>query len=324
LLLDVSIICPVADNVKPHFSFSTLTQLCYNVLTLKQRRGLELMRVAIIGLGLIGGSIGLALSRLGADIEVVGFARKPRVASRALALGVASRIERSAASAVNGSDLVIIATSPMAVKGVMSEIRDSLRKGAIVTDVASTKAAVMDWAEELLPASVSFIGGHPMAGREASGIEAVDGDLFQGCTYCLVPGRNATKKAVALLEALVRRIGAVPLSIDAAGHDRLVAGISHLPLLISVALVSVTAGSPSWTEMARLAATGYHDVSRLASGDPLMGRDICLTNKEPILRWLDDYIEELKRLRSLIDGGSGELEQAFVRAREAREKWLRK
>jgi len=281
------------------------------------------MRVAIIGLGLIGGSIGLALSRLDADIEVVGFARKPLVASRALALGVVKRTEGSVDSTVSGSDLVIVATPAMAVKGVLSEIRDSLHKGAIVTDVASTKSAVMGWAEEVLPASVNFIGGHPMAGKEASGIEAADGDLFQGCTYCLVPGRHATKKAVASLEALVRRIGAEPLFLDAAEHDRLVAGISHLPLLISVALVSATMGSPLWPAMSRLAATGYRDVSRLASGDPLMGRDICLTNKEPILRWLDDYIEELKRLRSLVNRGSGELEQAFVKAREAREKWLR-
>lgn len=281
------------------------------------------MRVAIIGLGLIGGSMGMALLRLGADMEVVGYARKPRVARRALARGAVKRTEGSAASAVSGSDVVIIATPAMSVKGVLSEIKDSLHKSAIVTDVASTKSAVMGWAEEILPASVSFIGGHPMAGREASGIEAADGDLFQGCTYCLVPGRNATKKAVAALEALVRRIGAEPMYLDAAEHDRLVAGISHLPLLISVALVSATTESPSWPAMARLAATGYRDVSRLASGDPLMGRDICLTNKEPILRWLDDYIAELKRLRSLVDGGGGGLEQALVAAREAREKWLR-
>jgi len=281
------------------------------------------MRVAIIGLGLIGGSMGMALSRIGADMEVVGYARKPQVARRARARGAVERTEKSAASAASGSDLVIIATPAMAVKGVLSEIKDSLRKGAIVTDVASTKAAVMGWAEEILPASVDFIGGHPMVGKEASGIEAADGDLFQGCTYCLVPGRNATKKAVAALEALVRRIGAEPLYLDAAEHDRLVAGISHLPLLISVALVSATAGSPFWPAMSRLAATGYRDVSRLASGDPLMGRDICLTNKEPILSWLDDYIAELKRLRSLVNKGSAGLEQALVAARDAREKWLR-
>jgi prephenate dehydrogenase len=282
------------------------------------------MRVAIIGLGLIGGSMGLALSRLGADIEVVGYARKPRVAGRALELGAVSSTEGSAASAVVGSDLALIATPALAVRDVLSEIGDSLRKGAIVTDVASTKSAVMGWADELLPDSVSFVGGHPMAGKETSGIEAADGDLFKGCIYCLVPGRNATKEAVASLEALVKRIGAEPLYLDAAEHDRLVAGISHLPLLISVALVSATTGSPSWPAMARLASTGYRDVSRLASGDPLMGRDICLTNREPIVQWLDDYIAELKRLRSLVDKGSVKLEQALVTAREARERWLRR
>ena len=282
------------------------------------------MRVAIIGLGLIGGSMGMALSRLGADIEIVGYARKPQVAGRAVELGVVGRTEGSAASAVVGSDLVIVATPALSVKDILSEIRDSLREGAIVTDVASTKAAVMGWADELLHDSVSFVGGHPMAGKETSGIEAADGDLFKGCIYCLVPGRKASKEAVATLESLVRRIGAEPLFIEAVEHDRFVAGISHLPLLISVALVSATAGSPSWPAMSKLASTGYRDVSRLASGDPLMGRDICLTNKQPIVQWLDDYIAELKKLRSLVDGGGEGLEQALVTAREARERWLQK
>jgi len=280
-------------------------------------------RMAIIGLGLIGGSMGLALKRAKADVEVVGFARRPGVASRAIELGAADRTEGSLSSTVKGADLVLIATPVMAMKAILAEIGESLNDGCIVTDVASTKAQVMGWAEESLPLGVSFIGGHPMAGKETSGIEAADADLFRGCTYCLVPGPSATKGAIDTLEDLVKKIGAKPLFIDAATHDSLVAAISHLPMIISAALVSMTTKSPSWPEMAKLAASGFRDLTRLASGSPEMSRDICLTNKGPILRWLDEYIQELERFRRLVGEGQG-LEEAFSEAREAREGWLRR
>lgn len=289
------------------------------------------MRIAIIGLGLIGGSVGLALRRAEAGFEVVGFARRPEAASRALEIGAVDRTEGSLISAVKDAELVLIATPAMAMKEILAEIGGSLREGSIVTDTASTKAEVMDWAEVTLPPSVSFIGGHPLAGKETSGIEAADGGLFQGCTYCLIAGRGAAKEARDTVAGLVRQIGANPLFIDASEHDGLVAGISHLPLLISVALITATTKSPSWPEMARLAASGFRDLTRLASGDPRMSRDICLTNREPILHWIDDYIEEMRALRRLVSeggvkGGAGEsekLEEAFMRAREEREGWLR-
>ena len=289
------------------------------------------MRIAIIGLGLIGGSVGLALRRAGAGFEVVGFARRPEVASRALELGAVDRTEGSLISAVKDAELVLIATPAMAMKEILAEIGGSLREGSIVTDTASTKAEVMDWAEVTLPPSVSFIGGHPLAGKETSGLEAADGDLFQGCTYCLTAGRGAAQEARDTVAGLVRQIGANPLFIDASEHDSLVAGVSHLPLLISVALVAATTRSPSWPEMAGLAASGFRDLTRLASGDPRMSRDICLTTREPILRWIDEYIEEMRALRRLVSeggvkGGGGESEklgEAFMRAREIREGWLR-
>ena len=287
------------------------------------------MRIAIIGLGLIGGSVGLALRRAGAGFEVVGSARRPEVASRARELGAVDRTEGSLISAVKDAELVLIATPAMAMKEILAEIGGSLREGSIVTDTASTKAEVMDWAEGTLPPSVSFIGGHPLAGKETSGIEAADGDLFQGCTYCLTAGRGAAQEARDTVAGLVRQIGANPLFIDASEHDSLVAGVSHLPLLISVALITATTKSPSWPQMAGLAASGFGDLTRLASGDPRMSRDICLTNREPILHWIDEYIEEMRALRRLVSEGGemgerGEkLGEAFMRAREIREGWLR-
>ena len=283
------------------------------------------MRIAIIGLGLIGGSLGLALRKADAGFEVVGFARRPEVASRAFELGAVDRTELSLLSAVKGADLVIISTPAMAMKGILAEMGVGLRQGSIVTDTASTKARVLDWAKQTLPPSVSFIGGHPMAGKEASGVEAADGDLFRGCNYLLIAGSGASEEARDRVAAMVRQIGANPLFMDASEHDSLVAGISHLPLLISVALVAVTTKSPLWPKMATLAASGFRDLSRLASGDPLMSRDICLTNREPIIKWIDDYIEELRALRYLISEG-GEidgLEEAFIQVRKERERWLR-
>ncbi len=281
------------------------------------------MRVSIVGLGLIGGSMGLALRRLEADVEVVGFARRREVASRAVELGAVDRAEERLLNAVDGADVVLIAIPVMAMKDMMKAMAEGLQKGCIVTDAGSTKAQVMDWASEYLPDTVTFVGGHPMAGKETSGIEAADADLFAGCTYCLVPGPGAAAEAASTVEGLVRRIGARPLFIDAAKHDRLVAAISHLPMLVSSALVSMAAGSPDWPEMSGLAATGFRDITRLASGSPQMTRDICLSNSDSIVRWIDEYVKELTRFRHLVANGGDELEKALTLAREQRETWLR-
>jgi len=282
------------------------------------------MRIAILGLGLIGGSLGLALSHVDPDMELVGYARRPEVAKRAIELGAVKRVESSAVAAVRGADVIVIATPVTAIKDIMSEIAESLSDGATVTDVASTKSEVLTWADEILPATVSFVGGHPMAGKELSGVGAAEGELFQGCIYCLVSGSKSTEGSIEALKTLVKSIGAKPLLIGASEHDDFVAGISHLPLLLSVALVSATTKSPLWPEMAKLASSGYRDLSRLASGDPRMGRDICLTNRSPIVRWIDEYADALNKLRHLVSTDSEEIETAFIEARQAREDWLQK
>ncbi len=279
------------------------------------------MRIAIIGLGLIGGSMGLALRKKKTDLEVVGFARRGETASRAVKLGAVDRTEGDLLAAAKGADVILIATPVMAMKDIMARIGESLDESCVVTDVASTKAQVVGWAEERLPSRVSFIGGHPMAGKETSGIEAADADLFTGCTYCLVPGRSAAKEAIDKVEGLVRQIGAKPLFIEASEHDMLVAAVSHLPIVISSALVSMTTKSPLWDDMSKLAATGFRDLTRLASGSPEMSRDICLTNREFILRWIDEYSEELEKFRHLINEGSEELAEAFRQAKEGGEGW---
>lgn len=279
------------------------------------------MRVAIIGLGLIGGSLGLALKAAGA--EVAGYARRPETASSAMSRGVVDRCGKDLPSTIKGAEIIVIATPALTVKDVLADLAGHLPKGAIVTDVASTKVDVMKWAAEYLPANSCFIGGHPMAGKEVAGIAAADAELFRDCTYCLVPGGNVKAESRRKMEEMVKAVGAKHFYIDAQEHDALVAGISHLPHLLSVALVATTANDPRWPAMARLASSGYRDTTRLASGDPRMSRDICLTNKKPIVEAIDSYINSLKELRRLISDGDEKIEEYFIKAREARGDWLR-
>jgi prephenate dehydrogenase len=180
----------------------------------------------------------------------------------------------------------------------------------------------MKWAGELLPSSTNFVGGHPMAGKEVSSIKAATADLFRKCTYCVTPLPKTKPAAVITVKEMIKALGAVPLVIEAEEHDRLVAGISHLPLLLSVALVLATTNSQSWPQMSRLAASGYRDLTRLASGNPELGAHICLSNRAAIVSWIDIFIEELEKLRKLVEGGSEEIEQALTVANEARQKWL--
>lgn len=272
---------------------------------------------------MIGGSIGLALKRAGSDgFELVGYARRPETADRALQLGAIDRVEGSLASTVDKAALVILAIPTMSVKEILSQIGSHLPAGSVVTDVASTKVQVMKWAEESLPPGVSFVGGHPMAGKELSGIEVADADLFRGCTYCIVPGRGASDDAVQMIVDLVHKVGARHVFVNAAEHDQFVAGISHLPLILASALVMATTKSPQWSKMSEVAATGYQGATRLASQHPRMNRDICLTNGENIVSWIDDFTKELQRFRGLIAEGDLGLEQAFDRARQARNAWI--
>jgi prephenate dehydrogenase len=283
------------------------------------------VRIAIIGLGLIGGSIGLALKQANwRRAEVTGYARRRKTASLARKSGAIDRIELDLRKAVKSADIIIVATPVLVIKDVFAQIAPELSDGSIVTDTASTKLQVMRWAQKLLPSRTSFVGGHPMAGKEISTIKAATADLFRKCTYCLTPLSQAKPAAVRTVKDMVKALGAVPLVIDAEEHDRLVAGISHLPLLLSAALVLATTKNPSWPKMSRLAASGYRDLTRLASGNPELGAHICLSNQAAIVSWIDMFIEELQKLRKLVADGSKEIERALAIANEARQKWLEK
>ena len=283
------------------------------------------VRLAIIGLGLIGGSLGLALKQANwQQAEVVGYARRYEAGSLALKLGAVDKVESTLSETVKGANIVIIATPILSIKDIFSQITSDLSDDSIVTDTASTKLQIMRWAEELLPPEINFVGGHPMAGKETSGVSAATADLFHNCTYCLTPAPRIKPAAVQTVKEMVKELGAIPLTISAREHDRLVAGVSHLPLLLSVALVSATTNNSSWHQMSCLAASGYRDLTRLASGNPEVNADICLSNSAAIVSWIDAFSEELQRLRKLVAGESIEIENALALAKKARQKWLKR
>jgi prephenate dehydrogenase len=276
-------------------------------------------KIAVLGLGLIGGSLGLALRKAGVAKNIAGYDSNPDATRHALALGAITHLCHTGEEAVQQADMVVLATPILALPALLERIAPVLKPGALVTDTASTKAQVLTWAQTLLPANAVFVGGHPMAGREHSGIEAAEEGLFEGCSYCLTPTMETPPEAIAHLSAIVMRLGARPFVLDAERHDRLVAGISHLPFLLSSTLVQVLAREEDWPEMMNLAAGGFRDMSRLAAGSPTMYRDICLTNKQAILSWLDALAWQLERVRSLIAISDDALEPYFAQAKQVRE-----
>lgn len=281
-------------------------------------------RIAIIGTGLIGGSIGLALKAAALPgTDIVGHDRDRGNAKLAERLGAIDRAEHNLPAAVSGAGLVIIATPILAVREVMQQIAPHLAEGAIVTDTASTKSAVMQWAADVLPKHISFIGGHPMAGKETAGVQNAEAGLFRGRAYCICPSIDAAPGAVESLMGLARVIGAEPLFIDADEHDQYAAAVSHLPLMVSTALFSLLRSSPAWPDIGPMASSGFRDVTRLASGDPAMSHGIWLTNREAVIHWLDRMTEELRRFRDMLkDARDEDLLQTFVRAQVERETFL--
>jgi len=284
----------------------------------------ERKRLTIIGTGLIGGSLGLALKAAGLEnVEIVGHDKDRGAANQAQRVGAMDRAEHNLLRAVEGASMVIIATPVLAVREVMQEIAGELVEGAVVTDTASTKAQVMQWADELLPEGVSFVGGHPMAGKETPGIEQAEATLFAGKAYCICPSLKATDGAVNSVVGLTRLMGAEPLFVDAEEHDQYAAAVSHLPLLVSTALFTLLRSSPAWADLAPMASSGFRDITRLASGDPRMSHDICVTNREAAVHWLERMAGELHRLRDVLaDARDEALLETFTKAQMERDSFL--
>ncbi|HEX4205395.1 MAG TPA: prephenate dehydrogenase [Ktedonobacteraceae bacterium] len=278
-------------------------------------------RVAIIGLGLIGGSVGLALRKKKMAQHVAGYDLGRGVSQRAQSAGAIDQAYTSLADTVRGADLVILATPVGAMRALLQDLAQALTPGAVVTDVASTKAQVISWAEEFLPTPVAFVGGHPMTGKELSGVEAADAELFYQRMYCLTPTARTNPTAIGKVAQFIEILGARVRFLEPSEHDGLVASVSHLPFLASIALMNTVADNPVWGEASLLAAGGFRDVTRLAAGSPEMYRDICVTNSEAIVRWLDEYIATLNTLRARVAQHDRSINEVFAQAQQTRLKW---
>ena len=258
------------------------------------------MRVAILGTGLIGSSIGLRLKRDGKPgaFDIVGFDRYADVARAALRTGAVDSLAESPAEAAQGADLIVLAAPVLAIRVLMEEIAPVVSPDAIITDTGSTKAEVMRWADEYFPHHTGFVGGHPMAGKTDTGPAAADPDLFVGARWVIVPNVRSSEDAIAEVTALAESVGASAMVMDAAEHDAYVAAISHMPMLAATALFSMMRASEAWPELSLLAAGGFKDMTRLTATDSAMAFDIAVTNREHAAHWLDRYIAALRDLRT--------------------------
>jgi prephenate dehydrogenase len=281
----------------------------------------RLKRVAIIGVGLIGGSFALALRRAMGGITIVGVDRDAQALERAAALGVIDMVAESVSEAAQGSELVVVAVPVRAVGPVLHDVALALAPDAVVTDVGSTKAEVTRVArEELRAAFPRFVPGHPIAGREASGVEAASAELFRGARVVLSPTKETAPDALELVRSCWEGMGARVAELDAARHDEILAAVSHLPHLLSFALVSEITGRPNAAELFSFAAGGFRDFTRIAASSPEMWRDIALQNRAALLAELDHYAARLAVFRELVDKGDGPgLQRLMAEARASRQ-----
>jgi len=284
-----------------------------------------LTTIAIVGTGLMGTSLALAIKSSNLKVDIVGTDYDSVARSGAQKSGAFKKVESRLSNAIRGADVVVFATPIQAMREMMESAANDFEEGCVVTDVGSSKKVVLQWAEEVLPKHVSFVGGHPMAGKELSGPKNADGTMFKGKAYCIVPSVNAERAAVSSVTTIAEAIGAKPFFIGVDEHDSFVAAVSHLPFMMSVALMGTASKSANWDDIAQLASSGFSDLSRLASGDPVMHRDICVTNPEPIVAWMDSYIRELYELRNMLakEGGPDPdaLHEVFEEAMNARARW---
>lgn len=259
-------------------------------------------RLAILGLGLIGGSFALAARERGLAREIVAFDPNVQALADASAAGIIEQGFNSATLAADGADALVLAAPVRAIVSLLSEVTPALAPGAFVLDLGSTKRAIVA-AMDRLPEHVRAVAGHPMAGKEHAGLAAADAGLFQGATFALCATARTDDAARRVAEQLVTSLGARPRWLDAATHDEAVARISHLPYLLAATLAHSAAPEGVARE---LAASGYRDTSRLAASDVSMMFDILLTNREPLLDALARSRATLDHLVALLEAGDDE------------------
>jgi len=275
-------------------------------------------RVAILGVGLIGGSLGLALRHSGAAREVVGVDTAEATVERAVERGLVDRGATDPAVGVQGADLVVVAVPVGSFHGVLEAARPGLGPDAVVTDVGSVKEPVVRDAVAVLGREgPPFVGGHPIAGTADSGVEAAVAGLYSGALCVLTPGEDTPGFALQRVMALWQAAGSEVATMSPAEHDRVLALTSHLPHMLAFSLIRTFGEVGEGDRFSRFAAGGFRDLTRIAGSDAIMWRDIALANAGPLLEMIDRFEGQLQSLRRAIEAGDGEALEAFLREARA-------
>ena len=279
-------------------------------------------RITIIGTGVVGVSVGLALKRANLrNTEIVGSSGDRDALKIAYGAGAYDEQTSNLRNAVRGAQMIILDSPFTQTRELMDAIAPIVEDGCVITDTCAAKVRAMEWAEQILPSSVSFVAGRPLIRKPYTALEDASADLFQGAHYCISPGRSADETSVKTVVGMVELIGAKPLFLDPHEHDSYAVAMEVLPTVLSSAFVTTTAGSESWREMHQLAAATFAEYSRLASEDPIDNEAACYTNIEALVHWIDEYITELYLYRNMIKDSNDELVDTFIKAWEGRARW---
>ncbi len=278
--------------------------------------------VGIVGLGLIGGSIGLAL-KTKTRFSIYGFDLDCAVAKRAVEIGVIDSYIQELEDIGSQANLIFIATPIAQTVQTIKNLLPFLSPGTIVTDVASVKSGIVNEAKkQLLDKNVTFIAGHPMAGKETQGVSSADPNLFEGRPWVLIRDDSVSIAEYGVLEDVITLIGAKIILLDAETHDMAMASVSHLPLLVASTLLETVAENQLWAISSKLAAGGFRDITRLASGNPQLHKDIVCANREKILLALSELEQKLRDIRKLVESRDEEnLANFFERNKNLRDQW---
>jgi len=278
-------------------------------------------RMAVVGVGLIGGSLARILRQRGEVCEIVGIGRTEPNLQRAVELGVIDRYCQDPCQGVQGADLVFLATPVCSIASVLEKIAPFLAPGCVVTDGGSVKESVVSACEPLMPAGTCFVGGHPIAGTEKSGVDASFATLFTGKRCIVTPTVNTDELALQKVLRMWELAGSDVIQMDAHKHDRIVAAISHLPHMVAYSLVNAVDGYDRFNEsILKYSAGGFRDFTRIASSDPAMWRDIALMNGPAILEMMDFFSDYLGQLRTLVVNGDGAgLQKFFAESKRSRD-----
>jgi prephenate dehydrogenase len=282
-------------------------------------------RVAVIGVGLIGGSFALGLKQAKLCSHVVGVGRNPANLKLALERGVIDSIASDVASVAEEADLVVVTTPVAQFPKIFSQIAKKLKPATLVTDGGSTKRDVVETARKALKDKIGqFVPAHPIAGGEKSGAEAASAELFRGRRVVLTPLAENSEEAIEKIHRAWSSCGARTVRMSPEEHDAVLAAVSHLPHLLAFALVHDVAGRENSAELFSFAAGGFRDFTRIASSHPEMWRDICIANSDRLGAELAGFSKKLVEMRKLLESGNGAaLEKLFTEAREARNTWLK-